>query len=320
VKVHFDGIMWNSHSGPNTFANRLARGLYQAGHEIELSGPDADVSLVFIEKTGQPLARKVVQRLDGIWFKPDEFIMKNIGIKQLYETADAVVWQSEFDRNMTVNWWDVPHSGRIIHNGFDLSKKVTQFSSPELMSMRNKFDKIFVCSSNWHPQKRLKDNILMFKHLQSIHPNSCLIVMGANPDVRVADSRIFYTGAVPEEVYLQVYAMADWMIHLAWLDHCPNVVIEALSQETPVICSDSGGTKELVEGFGMTLSEAKPYSYELADYDNPPEIDVTQITSLPDKNSLTPHADIDIENVVLSYIELFDSVVHKELREQYGYK
>jgi hypothetical protein len=99
MKVHFDGVNFNSLSGPNTFAGRLARGLFESGHEVTLSVAEADVSLVFIERSGAPLAKKVVQRLDGVWFKPEEFHTKNSNIKALYGAADAVVFQSEFDRN-----------------------------------------------------------------------------------------------------------------------------------------------------------------------------------------------------------------------------
>ena len=65
------------------------------------------------------------------------------------------------------------------------------------------------------------------------------------------------------------------MIHLAWLDHCPNVVVEALSQKTPVICTNSGGTHELVRGSGIIIPESTPYNFELCDYDNPPDIEVS---------------------------------------------
>jgi hypothetical protein len=110
----------DSTSGPNSFAKRLAMGLIETGHEVELyDGRNADVSIVFIEPTGRPLANKVIQRLDGIWFSPSEFETKNSAIKQMYENADGVIWQSEFDKGMTTKWWGNPKSGMVIRNGIN---------------------------------------------------------------------------------------------------------------------------------------------------------------------------------------------------------
>ena len=37
-----------------------------------------------------------------------------------------------------------------------------------------------------------------------------------------------------------------YFLHLAWLDHCPNVVVDAQAAGCNVICSSSGGTSEIV--------------------------------------------------------------------------
>lgn len=309
MRIHFDNVNLNSRSGPNTFASRLARELISLGHEVVFDGQgsSADVSLVFIEPSGRPLARKVVQRLDGIWFKPEEFHTKNVAIKGLYERADAVAFQSDFDRKMSTKWFGNNKRSEVIHNGISLDR-VEAITIPELAKIRSKYDQVFVCSSNWHPQKRLLSNLLAFDYVrQTQHPNSCLFVMGANPDVKTSDPHVFYTGSQPPEVYLQVFAVANWMFHLAWADHCPNVVIESLCQGTPVVCSSVGGTKELVGEFGLVLEDL-PYDYDLADYDRPPAIDVTKIV-LPKKESLGDHADINIKTAAMKYLVLFQELL-----------
>ena len=310
MKVHFDGVNFGSLSGPNTFASRLARKLFESGHELVLEGPKADVSLVFIERSGRPLAQKVVQRLDGIWFKPEEFAIKNSGIYELYMQADAVVWQSDFDRDMTTRWWNVPKGvGEVIRNGIDTTP-LTELTIPALSKMVQDYERIYVCSSNWHPQKRLRANVELFERLNARRPNSCLIIMGKDPDVRTPSRHIFFTGPVGPDVYMQVYAAASWMLHLAWADHCPNVVIEALSQGTPVVCSSVGGTKELIGTYGKVLQD-QPYDFELADYDNPPVLDLSQIDDLPDRSELnySSIADINIDNVAQRYVKLFERVL-----------
>ncbi len=311
MRVHFDNVNLSARTGPNTFAARLAKGLLDAGHDVVPDGEGADVSLVFIEPSGRTLANRVVQRLDGVWFKPADFHTKNHGIKALFDVADGVVFQSQFDKAFIEKWWgsneERQRRSDVIGNGVDLTR-VEKVTIPELAKIRSTYDKVFVCSSNWHPQKRLKANIRLFDHLRKTQfPNSCLFVMGSNPDAMTTDPHVFYTGSQPAEVYMQVYAVADWMLHLAWADHCPNVVVEALSQGTPVVCTDVGGTRELVKDFGIVIKD-QPYNYELADYDNPPRVDVEAIR-LPDKGSLGTHADIDIKGVADRYLTLFEELL-----------
>ena len=326
MKIHFDNVAQFG-TGPGTFANRLARQLFESGHEVAFAAEGADVSLVFIERSGAPLAKKVVQRLDGIWFKPEEFHTKNVGIKSLYEQADGVIWQSKFDREMSIRHFGVrirdvhrrrftsrgPVAGvdQVINNGIDLNP-LKELTIPALVDLRAQYKRMYVCSSNWHPQKRLAANVQLFERLRQKEPSSCLIIMGNNPDVRVAGPHVFYAGAVGPEVYNQIYSAANWMLHLAWADHCPNVVVEALAQGTPVVCSEVGGTKELVGSYGLVLKE-QPYDFELADYDNPPALDLSQVDELPDRTTLdySSIADIDIRNVANKYIQLFEELIRQ---------
>lgn len=307
MKVHLDNVNLDSNSGPNSFGKRLAMGLIESGHDIELyDGRNADVSLVFIEPSGRPLAKKVVQRLDGIWFSPHEFETKNVNIKKLYHKADAVVWQSEFDKGMSTKWWGEPKKGTVIRNGINV-EPIKKFTIPVLEQIRQQYEMLFVCSANWHPQKRLLDNINLYKHLRNFYKSAALIVMGSNP-TQVADPHIFYTGSQPQEVCLEVFSAANWMLHLAWLDHCPNTVVESLSQGTPVICSEQGGTKELVQKYGIVLQEKNEYKFELVNYDNPPSIDVKQISKLPEKNELGNSHDVTMEFCLSNYLNFLQGV------------
>lgn len=311
MKLHLDNVN-RPGTGPGTFAQRLVTQLRSDGHQVVFSAEDAPVSLVFIEPSGARLAPRVVQRLDGVWFKPDEFETKNRAIKALYAKADAIVFQSEFDRSMVERWWGpMQRPDVVIGNGIDLHR-VSELTIPALVSMRSQYDRVYVCSSNWHAQKRLGANIRLFHRLRALEPNSCLVVMGDRPDVLVADPHVFYTGPVGPDVYLQFFSAADWMLHLAWADHCPNVVVEALSQGTPVVCSEVGGTKELIGhgAYGLVLKEREPYDFGLFDYDHPPEVDVDQVTFLPTRHELDYSGipSIDIKDVTARYVSLFEQL------------
>ncbi len=301
IKVCLSNVNLNSTSGPNTFGGRLANQLLKDGHEIipEEMSHNSDAFLVFIEpRTEPPQNTRMVQRLDGIWFKPDQFESHNKLIKWVYDRADHIIWQSEFDKKMTTTHWG-ERPGSVIRNGIDVKKRnVTQQS---LIEIRKRYEKVFVCSASWHRQKRLAENIELFKLLRQKYESACLIVMGGNPDFNANDPDVFYTGSVPHEICLEVYSMSDWMIHLAWLDHCPNVVVEALSQRTPVICTESGGTKELVGNRGLIIPETTKYNFELCDYDSPPKLDLSSI-DLPEIDILNLE-DLRIENVANKYLK-----------------
>ena len=296
IKIHFSNVDFSSTSGPNSFAGRLANELISRNHSI-VDKNNADAFLAFIEPASEPPKNiRTIQRLDGIWFKPEQFESHNRVIKWAYENFDHIVWQSEFDKKMTVRHWG-EREGSVIRNGNNVEKATLR--NTDLINLRKKYEKVFVCSSSWHRQKRLKENIELFLSLRENYDSACLIVMGKNPDFDAKDDHVYYTGNVPHDICMQVYSMADWMIHLAWLDHCPNVVVEALSQNTPVICTNSGGTHELVKNSGIIIPESTSYNFELCDYDMPPNINIS-LTSIQDIELHERH-DLSIKNVADQY-------------------
>lgn len=313
MKIHFNGVNFSSTSGPNTFATRLAHQLSLNGHIIADPG-DYDIGLIFIEPSERlAVGKPHVLRLDGIWFSPDEFHTKNSGIRFAYDNVDSVIFQSEFDRQMVERWWGVAKSGAVIRNGTSLKRVETQRDT--LLELRQKYERIYVCSANWHPQKRLRTNIELFKHIRNTTgKNSCLVVMGNNPDVIDSDRNVFYTGGIPQDICLEFYSIADWMIHLAWLDHCPNTCVEAMSQGCPVICTEAGGTRELVGESGLVLKESQKYAFELTNYDSPPPLDVTQVTHLPDVTVDT--SNLDIVKVTRAYENVFDTLIKSHVRSE----
>jgi len=291
MKVYIDNVNFSSSSGPNTFAHRLANALV-SGFDIDLVGPNDyyDAFLCFIEPTHEPRSgSKFVQRLDGIWFKPDQFQTHNDKIKWAYDNAHHVIWQSNFDMQMTTIWWG-DRVGTVIHNGISLRDR--DINIPErLANLRDKHDRIFVTSANWHRQKRLKENVELFQELGQ--ENDIMLVLGRDPDYHTSDPRVTFLGEQSHETCLQIYSISDWMIHLAWLDHCPNVVIEAISCGCPIICTDSGGTKEIVRENGIILKEDSEYKFELLDYDMPYNL------SLPRIQLIKPTIDYSYINIGL---------------------
>ena len=59
----------------------------------------------------------------------------------------------------------------------------------------------------------------------------------------------------PADQLAQWYRSADAMVHIAWIDNCPNTVVESLSCGIPVLSTHNGGTHELVKNNGKIISE-----------------------------------------------------------------
>jgi len=303
MKIHFSNVDFSSRSGPNSFGTRLAEQFTKMGHEIVSQNDLYEVFLAFIEPASQPRkGAKFIHRLDGIWFKPDQFDSHNRLIKWAYERADKVICISNFNKNMAAHHWgDV--GATVINNGIELVR--SQVQDPEIKKLKEKYSKIFVSSANWHRQKRLKENVECFKLIQEKHPNSCLLVLGSAPDYVIKDPNIFYVGNIRHEECLQIFAIADWMIHLAWLDHCPNSVVEGMSQGCGIICASSGGTKEAVGKNGIIVQEKEEYKYQLTDYDAPPEIDFSNII-IPEKLEID-NSILDIRKIAEKYLKVIES-------------
>lgn len=305
MKIYFSNVNFSSSSGPNTFANRLANQFSLMGHEIiEDNKKEYEVFLCFIEPDCNPKqGSKFIHRLDGIWFKPEQFQSHNKNIKWAYENCDHVVWQSEFDKNMTKFHWG-EKNGTVIHNGIDFKSFHKNIEHTNIKDLKSKISgRLFVSSASWHRQKRLKENIEFF--LKNRNDDDLMIVLGKNPDAVIdhplLKKIILYTNELTHEQCLETYRYCDWMIHLAWLDHCPNVVVEAISQGCPVVCTDSGGTKEIVKNNGIIIPESKSYNYELTDYDNPYYLDIPKV------ELKKPEIDIEylnIENIAKKYLEI----------------
>lgn len=313
MKIHFSNVNFSSRSGPNSFAHRLAEEFDKLGHDI-ITDPSHyyDVFLAFIEPASRPRknARKVL-RLDGIWFKPEEFD-NNKRIKAAYKSFDVVIWQSEFDKQMTQKWFG-KRDGYVIPNGIRLDRLPPR-PMPANFDGFPKEHRYFACSANWHGQKRLVDNIRLFKKIRAQlwdkGIDSTLMVLGrVPPDVQaevakvwtMGPERIAFVGNVSHEECLRIYSACDYFIHLAWLDHCPNVVVEALSQDCPVICTDSGGTHEIVKDSGIIIPETRPYEFDLLDYDKPYELNLESFR-LPNERVKVDSRHLDIEMVARRYL------------------
>ena len=256
MKIFTHNFNPKSNSGPNKFSRQLFKSLEKNNNVMTTdSQQEADVEFCLIQQQCHKV-KPMVLRLDGIWFNSDQnYKQQNAPIIYTYKNADAVIFQSEFNKRLTTHWFGSHDNAHVIHNAADLEL----IKSVDTDFWDKKFGKdteIWSCASNWRPHKRLKENIRYFLEFASKSAN--FVIAGTiEPHVArdiLIDKRIVVAGNLDYISLLSLYKRSSTFIHLAYLDHCPNVVVDAQAAGCNIICSSSGGTKEIVEKGSIAVS------------------------------------------------------------------
>jgi glycosyltransferase involved in cell wall biosynthesis len=247
MRIFFDNVDFGSSSGPNSFAFKLATAFIAAGHAVTADDPKIQFSFI---STNHRLAPTVL-RLDGIYFNNEQdWKLLNGPIKKSYDRADAVVVQSIFNKRLVTKYFGMRDSVHVIRNGTCLDAIET--ISPANINDLSR-DRIWFCASSWRPHKRLRDNIRYFYEFAP--PDAVLLIAGNDIPTDIDDKRIIKLGNLDWQQLISVMKASSHFLHLAWLDHCPNVVVDARASGCHVVCSSSGGTEEIVGANATTIEE-----------------------------------------------------------------
>ena len=296
MNIHLENVNPSSNSGPNSFGRKLIKYVANLGHTFDMS-KKGDLTLAFIQSDKQEFTSPLVQRLDGIYFNTiQNYKVQNYFIQETYNNADGVIFQSNFNKELTFNFFGSHDNYAIIHNGADV-EEIEQ--TLPFLNYPDRFSELWCCASSWRPHKRLDDNIEYF--FQYAPDDACLLVAGKVHN-RINHPNVFYLGEVEQHVLYRVYKAATHFIHLAWLDHCPNVVVDARACGCKIICSSSGGTKEIA-GPDAIVIEEEEWDFEPINLYNPPEMDFSR--KIENKWDVK----YDMNGVAEKYFDFFKKVV-----------
>ena len=270
MNIWLENVNLNSTSGPNSFAQKLEKYVHIDQHHTINHSLSPDIILSFIESYQKDFSIPTVQRLDGIYFNTREnYELQNSNIRRTYENSAGVIFQSEFNKNLTFKYFGPHRNYTVIHNGADTD--LIDTISPVTI---NKYENIWCCASSWRPHKRLSENIRYF--LEHSKENECLVVAGANPNTDIKkNERIYYVGEVALTQLLTFCKSSKYFLHLAWNDHCPNVVVDARACGCKIVCSSTGGTKEIA-GENAIIIEEEKWDYSPIDLYDPPKMDFSK--------------------------------------------
>ncbi len=258
-----ENVNLSSNSGPNSFASKLVK--YIANHGVRLQEKNAEAYLCFIESQRQSYDKPMFQRLDGIYFNnKQDYTRQNLNIERTYHMASGVIFQSEFNKKLITKFFGEHQNSTIIHNGADL-ELINKTPALPL----DRYESLWSCAASWRPHKRLKENVRYF--LEHAGNNDGLIIAGDVPfNERYKDERIHYVGTLSQKQLFSLYKRSKFFLHLAWLDHCPNVVVDARACGATIVCSSTGGTKEIAGSDAIVIQEQEWNFEPVSLYEPPP--------------------------------------------------
>ena len=287
----------HANNGPGIFSKRLARSLLDLGVKFE-QGAKNQLSII-----SGPYKKGLfnILRLDGLYFNPEH--PENLSIFECYKKADHIIFQGEFCKAQYEAFTGIKKENTIIRNGVTSDFFIEPFQDKDLKKKR------IVASASWRRHKRLEEIIACFDDPRL--KNFELHVLGGHDYWRgkyKPKNVNLYKFSDPSKL-ASMYSQYDAMIHLSWLDWCPNTVVEALACGLPVLCSHNGGTKELVRDNGIVIKLEEDYIPGTeVDLTNPPEVDrniiVEGLLKLVEIPKDFTRDDLRIENVAKQYYNI----------------
>ena len=105
MKIFTHNFDPRSNSGPNKFSRTLFNQLIKDNKVTISSQEEADIEFCLIQQQVHKV-KPMVLRLDGIWFNSEQdFKTQNAPIQFSYKNADAVIFQSMFNKRLTEAWF-----------------------------------------------------------------------------------------------------------------------------------------------------------------------------------------------------------------------
>jgi glycosyltransferase involved in cell wall biosynthesis len=299
VKIFFENVNFSSSSGPNGFAVKLRDEFLRMGEEITYNHLDSDVRLCFIRMLHKsPIP--IVQRLDGISFNSSvDYRAANRSVEETYREAKSVIFQSNFDKRVVGNFFGERENCFVINNGTPF-RKINEI--PPSLDYSD-FSQVWSCAANWkgRPHKRLDQNIKYF--IENSGEKDCLVVMG-KVSQKVDSKRIFYLGEVKWDRMIAVMKASSKFIHLALVDHCPNVVVDAKSCGCQIICNSISGTHEISGSDAVIVEDGFDWDYRTPfDYRRRHDMEFSS------KRGGGINANLDIKDVAKRYLSVTRGVI-----------
>jgi glycosyltransferase involved in cell wall biosynthesis len=276
-------------SGKHKFFQRMREELSYRGFAIKGGNKKSDVH--FFINSKNHLSKINMKRLDGVYFTgSNQHEKTNSSILNSMKIADGIIYQSNYCKKMAckiLNFKDEKKPSSVIFNGcnpseFDIDPVV--LDKPYLLAM-----------CKWRRHKRLAESISGF---EKSNIDAKMVVAGP-ADAHSNNPNIIFIGDVCRSTLARYVAGCFATIHLAWIDWCPNSVVESLVAGKQVVHTNSGGTSEIVNGRGYII-EDEIWNGEKANPKEPPYLNPDKVASAIYKSFINPIKNFDISDLLIS--------------------
>ena len=257
-------------TGKGKFQDRLALALHKQGVIVTRNVTDAvDVALHVGRMRFKTNSKKNVLRVGPACIDSSkDYKAVNKEKWKSVKQADAIIYQSEFSMKVYRKFVGHPTCPEgIILNGADpeFYKKLEPAYSPYKYNF-------LAAQRKWIPQARLKDIVKSF--LKADINNAALWIVG-KVEKRYKGKGVCYLDLLDDTALGRMYKLCDALIHMVYLDACPNSVVEALVAGCGVINGSEGGTSELTAGAWEI--ETKKYNFKPINLNKPPKINRNEL-------------------------------------------
>lgn len=167
------------------------------------------------------------------------------------QKSDAVTAVSDWLRDETMREFNLDNPIHTIYNFVDMSK--FRETTVTRCQLAEKGEKIVMHISNFRPVKRVTDVVRAFRRI-SEKVNARLVMVGEGPELMAArgvakqlgiDDRVKFLGT--NENIENLLPCADLVFQPSEHESFGLAHLEAMACKVPVLCTDSGGVREVVE-------------------------------------------------------------------------
>ena len=300
MKFYINENLEDKTSGKLKFLSILSLVLQDLGLKSNKNDPDV---LLHIGRNYNSYKNKskLICRLDGLNINTDyDYKKSNAKIFKGIKSSDAIIYQNEF-------------CGKAYELYFPQLKKYKNIhilNGNYIREDKNK-DGNFIANVKWRPHKRAKETALAFVDACKKGLDKKLFITGLveKYDI-VKHPNVIYTGWIQDFELKGMLYRCSHGLHFAWLDWCPNSVVEYICNGMSVVCSSSGGTHFIVKENGISINDElwdfKPHKL----YDPPKlNIDLASSAILKVQNiKMTNNDHVNIYNIAKQYIAFFEEV------------
>lgn len=200
--------------------------------------------------------RQVLLRLDGIGIDSDNNYKKKDIEKntlKLIERSSYLIYQSSFCKNCFNDIYGSLPRGEVIINGANKDLPISELSINIQNNINTYFKKkYFVVAGRYNSRKRIQEVINEFNNFEIGN----LIVLSNVPEkMKFKNRRILYLGMINPYIARYIISNSISLIHFDRYDWCPNIVVNAVFDGIPIICSNFGGTPEIADKSSFIVDE-----------------------------------------------------------------